>query len=127
MAELLVAARDLESGYKRGDIITVQDDGWTWGAEETLPNFQVVELPLVPKLTFIESTKPLVRVAGPSDPEWDSPDAVDRFVRLHRRQHRLLLDEFPDQARITTTFAALRPHLRKINRSDLGVSDELGV
>ena len=50
MAELLVQAKDsiFDNGAKKGDIIVVRPDGWSWGKEECLPNYIVVKMPKVP-------------------------------------------------------------------------------
>ncbi len=126
MCELLVAAQDLESGYLRGDVITIQADGHGWGNEEGLPNFVVIKVPLVPAQTFDGALEMFKRVAGASDPEFDAHDAPDRFVKLHRRRMRILLD---DVSADTVTFAELRPHLRELEfvGDKVRVSDRQGI
>jgi hypothetical protein len=45
-AELLVQAVDspFEKGAKKGDVIAVRPDGWSWGKEECLPRYIVIKL-----------------------------------------------------------------------------------
>ena len=61
MAELLVRVVDkvnsdfyLNCGCtKRGDVITVQEDGWPWGKEEIAnPEWQIIKVPGVPAVKF---------------------------------------------------------------------------
>ncbi len=127
MAELLVAAHDLPSGYIRGDIITVQDDNHVWGGGESAPDFTVVKVPGTPKQTFVEAMKPLRRVAGKRDPEFGAPDFEDRFVKLHRRRVRIDLDGLSTSRNMS--FAELRPHLRKLRyvRGRVEVTDKLAI
>lgn len=54
MAELLIKAvdathvdpdKDRRGCYKRGDVVVVQPDGWSWGTLEALPRFVLVKVP----------------------------------------------------------------------------------
>lgn len=49
-AELLVQAVDgvYETSAKKGDVIVVRPDGWSWGREEGLPRYVVIKMPGVP-------------------------------------------------------------------------------
>ena len=93
MAEFLVAARDLDSGYKRGDPIAVKPDGWVWGRAETLPNFWQVAVSGVPASLAEPYIVELWELAIVGDPEWDSLDPPDRRIRRHRRKVRVMWDE----------------------------------
>ena len=96
MAEFLVAARDLESGYQQGDPITAQADGHVWGNAETLPNFWIVKVPSINLATAQAAVGVLFEPAVEDvDDEFDAPDPEDRFVRRHRRRVRGFLNELP--------------------------------
>ena len=88
--EFLVAARDLESGYKRGDPITVQADGHVWGAAETLPDFWIVKVPGLALARAEQAVGELWEPAQEGDPEYESPDFSDRRIKRHRSRVRLI-------------------------------------
>jgi hypothetical protein len=66
MAEILVKAvdatnsnptKDLRGCWKQGMPVVVMNDGHEWGAEEGLPKFIILKIPLIPKnnvLKYIE-------------------------------------------------------------------------
>ncbi len=99
MAEFLVAARDLDSGYRRGDPVTVQDDGWSWGAAETLPDFWVIKTPNITLPVARQAVCELWEPAQAGDPELLAPDVEDRQIRRGRRLMRLFTDELPQRTR----------------------------
>ncbi len=95
MAEFLVAARDLPTGYKQGDPITAQADGHTWGNAETLPNFWIVKVPSIDLVTARAAIEELFEDAIPGDEEFDAPDPEDRKIKRHRRRVCGFIDELP--------------------------------
>ena len=97
MAEFLVAARDLPSGYMRGDPIVVKDDDHVWGGEEGLPNFWQIRVKQVPASLVEPYIMPLEELAIIGDPEWDAPDMPDRKITRHRRGVRVMWDEVPQE------------------------------
>lgn len=67
---------------KRGDVITVQPDGWNWGAQELAdPNWRILKLPNVPQAT----------AEGFLGPEVDTDPANPSLV-LQRRAFRFNVD-----------------------------------
>ncbi len=99
MAEFLVAARGLDSGYRRGDIVTVQADGWTWGTAETLPDFHVVKAPNIDRTVGRRLDGELYEAALPGDPELLAPDVEDRRIHRGRSRGRIFVDELPARNR----------------------------
>lgn len=99
MAEFLVAARDLDSGYKQGDPITAQADGHPWGAGEGLPDFWVVKVPSIDLATAATVIEELFETAIPGDEEFDALDPGDRKIKRHRRRVRGFLNELPPPRR----------------------------
>jgi len=95
VAELLVAAQDLPSGYKKGDLIVVKPDGWTWGLAEGLPTFWQVTVSGVPSSLIAPYVTPLWEPAFPGDPEYEESDEEDRRILRHRRLTRIMWDEVP--------------------------------
>ena len=93
--DILVAARDLDSGYKRGDPIVAVADGHTWGAAETLPNFWIVKVPDIDLAVARAAIEELFEVAQPGDEEFDNEDPEDRKIKRHRRRVRGFVDELP--------------------------------
>ena len=87
MAEILFAARDLPSGYKRGDAIVVVDDGWIWGTREGLPDFWRITVPFT-KAQIDPYVMPLIEASEPGDPNFDAIDVPDRVERRHRASTR---------------------------------------
>ena len=125
MAEILVAARDLPSGYARGDPITVQSDGHPWGAGEGLPNFVVL---LIPGSVIANRNlaAPLVEDAIAGDPEFDAPDVEDRVIVRGRAHIRFDLDAIgdgpgvrpvPDMSAVTSTLI----YNRKTGNVEIGL------
>jgi len=72
MCELLIKAisntnpdpvKDQRGCYKRGDIVDVQADGFTWGREEGLPRFYIVK---IPGITVTQAKKYMAAHIGPT-------------------------------------------------------------
>lgn len=97
--EFLVAARDLESGYKRGDPITAQPDGQVWGAAETLPDFWIIKVPGLALARARQAVGELWEPAQEGDPEKESPDFADRRIKRHRRRVRLIYSQLSPRNR----------------------------
>ena len=95
MSEFLIAARDLDSGYKQGDPITVQADGHPWGDAEGLPDFWIVKTPDFDLAVARATVTELFQLAIPGDPESLAPDIVDRKIKRGRRQARFFVDDLP--------------------------------
>ena len=95
MAEFAVAARDLGTGYKQGDPISVLPDGAVWGTLDTLPNVWIVKVPNVSLSIGQQAIEELMEPAMPGDPELGAPDPSDRFIRRGRRRVRAFLSELP--------------------------------
>ena len=95
MAEILVAARDLDTGYKKGDLITVLPDGWTWGTLDTIPNNWQIAMSGVPTSLVRPHVSPLFELALPGDEEFDAPDEADRRIHRGRSKVRIMWDEVP--------------------------------
>lgn len=123
MAEFLIAAQDLPSGYKKGDPVTVQDDGWSWGTAEGLPQFwqiAVSGLPVSLVRQYVNTA--LWEPAIPGDPEYDAPDEVDRRINRGRRPIRVMWDEVPASwittlettGRLEITAQQGRPYVRHL-------------
>jgi hypothetical protein len=77
MAEILIclrsathpdATKDRRGCWKRGLLVTVQEDGHPWGAKERYPAFAVLSLPLVPVARLQRYVEPQWEI-GPTDPE----------------------------------------------------------
>jgi hypothetical protein len=95
MAEFLVAARDLDSGYSQGDPITAQADGHPWGDAEGLPDFWIVKVPSIDLTTARSAVEILYEAAISGDDEFENPDVADRKILRHRRRVRGFLNELP--------------------------------
>ncbi len=125
MAEILVAARDLDSGYKKGDPISVLPDGWGWGTLDTLPDFWQVAISGVPTALVRVHILPLFEPAIIGDPEFEAEDIPDRVIHRHRSRVRVMWDEIaadhPDWlvtldtvGRIELRKNQVRPYVRKL-------------
>jgi hypothetical protein len=97
MAELLVRIKDKvgEDIYKdcqltkRGDVITIQEDGWEWStAELKNPEWQIIKYPKV-------SVESLAHFLAP---EVDTnPDPKQQSKTLQRRMIKLDIDNLPSK------------------------------
>lgn len=118
MAEFLIKAvdathadpvKDARGCYKRGDIVVVMPDGWTWGSAETLPKFVVVKIP------GVDAERAKKYLAGTSD---------------LRRQFRIRVDDVPNtiksQLRDTGTATVTWSQIRDFLRDKLTNLDETG-
>ena len=125
MAEILVAARDLDTGYKKGDPISVLPDGQEWGTLDTLPDFWQVAISGVPTALVRQHILPLFEPALAGDPEFDNADPEDRVIHRHRTRVRVMWDEIvtdhPDWlttldtvGRIELRKNQVRPYIRKL-------------
>ncbi len=123
MAELLVAARDLDTGYKKGDPITVLPDGWSWGTLDTLPNNWQVVIAGLPTQIVLSMIAPLWELAIPGDPEFDlEADETDRRIVRGRRSFRVVWDEIPTAwldlldatGRLEVQLNEMQPFMRKL-------------
>ena len=125
MAEILVAARDLDTGYKKGDLISVLPDGWEWGTLDTLPNVWQIAISGVPTALVKPHILPLFELAIIGDSEWENPDFEDRVIRRGRAKVRVMWDEIatdhPDWlttldtvGRIELRKNQVRPYVRKL-------------
>lgn len=120
MAEILLAARDLPTGYRRGDPIIAMPDGWSWGREEGLPKFVVLKIPGLSVAKARERLAPLFEDAQPGDPEFNAPDPKDRRILRARRRWAVFIDELPrsvinefrDTGEYTATPAQVRNYIR---------------
>jgi len=104
MAEILFAAKNLDTGYIKGDPISVMPDGTVWGnldGPNNPPNaggeFAVLQIPGMTVAKVQNHIGELWEDAIPGDPEFDAPDPADRRIRRHRRANRLIWDEVPAQ------------------------------
>ena len=95
MAEILIKAMDainsdpvknLAGCYKKGDIVVIMPDNWTWGKEETLPKFVILKIPGV----VIDEKYILPRYSG-IDPISENPICI-------KRRDYTLLESLVDQA-----------------------------
>ncbi len=122
MARFTVAARDLPTGYKRGDPIGLLPDGWEWGTADTLPDKWRVTISNLPTALIRPFFVPLSDPVLPGDPEFDITDPDDKHYR-GKRGIRVMMDEIdadhPDWiATLDTTGAVelrkndLRPYVR---------------
>ncbi len=116
MVEILVAARDLDTGYTKGDLLTILPGGWVWGTKDTLPNNWQIAISGVPTALVLPLIQPLVEPMIILDPEWeDEADPEDRVIRRHRAMVRVMWDEIaidhPDW--MTTLDTVGRLELRK--------------
>lgn len=93
--EMAFAARDLATGYSKGDLISVLPDGWEWGRFDALPNIWQVALSGVPTSLVRPHVGVLHEPAVPGDVEFEAPDAADRVIQRHRVRVRLMWDEIP--------------------------------
>lgn len=92
MAEILVyvgadhthadPVKDQRGSYKRGYPVVVRPDGHEWGAQERLPDFGILKLPLVP-------------VAKVEEYALREPDIFDPLTIVRRRRWRLRLGTLP--------------------------------
>ena len=125
MAELAFAARDLDTGYKKGDLISVLPDGWEWGTLDTLPNIWQIAISGIPTSLIKQHVLPLFELAIVGDPEWENPDIEDRIIHRGRAKVRLMWDEIavdhPDWmndldtvGRLELSGNQLRPYVRKL-------------
>lgn len=99
MARFLVAAKDLESGYKAGEIVTAQADSHVWTANEGLPLFWQIDVPQIGLSIAQSVVGALMEPAIGPDPEALAPDAPDRFIRRGRGHVRVFADELPGNKR----------------------------
>jgi len=121
MAEFLVAARDLDTGYKKGDPIVVKPDGWVWGNAEGLPNFWQIAISGLPFALVQSLILPLWEPAIAGDEEFEAEEA-DRRILRHRRNFRVMWDEVPqsvlDQLETTGRLEIqknqIRPFVRRL-------------
>lgn len=111
MAEMLVKAEDATAArdigcYKRGDVVSIQEDGFAWGVKERIPPAQGGK--------FV-----IVKVPGikPSELEADDftkPELDEQGVMTRRRFVRVNLDAVAEsetlrtEGRVTRTRQALR-------------------
>jgi len=105
MAEFAIAAQDLGTGYKQGDVIAVLDDAAVWGTDDTLPNIWIVKVPSVSLSIARQAVEVLNEPALPGDPELLATDPEDRVIRRHRRRVRAFINELPQpkQNELNTT------------------------
>jgi hypothetical protein len=96
MARFLVAATDLESGYKAGEIVTAQPDSHVWTVNEGLPLFWQIDVPQVSLSIAVGLVGNLMDPAMPGDPELGAPDPEDRFIRRARGHVRVFPDALPN-------------------------------
>jgi hypothetical protein len=120
VAEILIAARDLPSGYRRGDPVAVKPNGQTWGNAEVLPDFYVVKIPgldMARAQTLLDDLREPARLG---DLEFNAPDAEDRFVKRHRRRVRIVIEDLVDRVAlerdgtVTTTVNGIRDATRQL-------------
>ncbi len=118
MAEFLVAARDLDSGYKAGDPVVVKASGSVWGQMEVWSLDRALGDPiavppvpgdpppadwqhwliLVSEIALFQSKPAITDLWEPSqtgDIEHDSVDLVDRRVYRHKRRTRVFFGDLP--------------------------------
>jgi hypothetical protein len=122
MAEILIAARDRPSGYKKGDPVIAKPDGWRWRRREGLPNFWQIAVSGLPVALVQAHIIPLWELAIIGDPEYESPDESDRRIQRHRMAVRVMWDEIPAAwtialdtvGRLEITAAEGRPYIRKL-------------
>ena len=123
MAEFLIAAQNMPSGYKRGDPIVVKPDDWIWGRAEGLPNFWVVAVAGVLTGNAEPYVRELWEPAQSGDPEFDNPDPADRRIQRHRRRMRIIWGEMPAAwitsveatGRLELTKAQAKPYFRRLD------------
>lgn len=122
MAEILIAARDLPSGYRRGDPVAVKPNGQTWGRAEVPPDFYVIKIPGLDVPRAKALLEPLVEAAQFGDPEFNAPDEADRVIVRHRRRVRAVVDDLRPADRtvlesegvLETTVNGIRDAARKL-------------
>lgn len=136
MAEILIAARDLPSGYQRGDPITVQPDGHVWGKAEGPPDFYVLKVHDLDLRRARDMVAPLFEPAQSGDPEFNAPDPADRRIYRHRRKTRLVIEDLDPTDRTvlerdgekTISLKRIRGSTRRLaydrTRDELEVTDE---
>jgi hypothetical protein len=95
MARFLVAATDLDSGYKAGEIVTAQADNHVWTINEGLPLFWQIDVPQVSLSIARGLVGNLFDPAMPGDDELGAPDPEDRFIRRGRGHVRVFPDSLP--------------------------------
>ncbi len=99
MAEFLVAARDLPSGYRRGDPVVAVANGHEWGREEGLPNFWLIKVPTLGLQVAFAAVKKLYEPAQEGDKEFTAADPEDRRIRRHRSKTRAVSSRLTPQQR----------------------------
>ena len=92
MARFTVAARDLATGYARGDPIGLLRDGCDWGTLDTLPDKWRVTISNLPTALVRPYFIPLLDPVLPGDPEFNTEDPEDKHLR-GKRGVRVMMDE----------------------------------
>jgi hypothetical protein len=127
VAELLVKAvnathsdptKDAVGCYKRGDVVGVAPNGWTWGALELNPPANGGKF-VVLKITDVTRQQVINWVRNNWGTEIDGIDFVNGSA-VRRRRVRIDVDSVPNNVRNTmnntgqysTTWAAIRQYLR---------------
>lgn len=95
MARFLIAAIDLESKYKQGEIITVQPDSHVWTEDEGLPFFWQVDVAQLGISIAQQAVGNLYEPAMPGDVELGAPDIEDRVIRRGRGHVRFFPESLP--------------------------------
>jgi hypothetical protein len=125
MAELLVKAvnathsdptKDARGCYKRGDVIGVAPDGWSWGTLEKLPPAQGGKFVVV-KITDVTRAQVINWVRNNWGFNTDNP--APNLISIARRRLQLAVDLMPNNVRNTlnttgtfsTTWAAVRQYV----------------
>lgn len=119
MCELLVRTvdsidpdpiRDLKV-YKRGMVVTVQDDGWPWGTAETgRPDFAIIKIPSVPISIMSVFLGSLI------DPFAKVPDTTNKL-----RQFKINLDNPSVSAQFSTGITRISPSVTLSSASVLAL------
>jgi len=99
MATILIAARNLPSGYSQGDPITVMPDNHQWSEAELLPPaqggmFVRIQLTDVTVEQVRNKIGPLLEPAQEGDIEFGYEEP-DRFIKRARRRWSLVLSLIP--------------------------------
>ena len=95
MADIAVAARDLDTGYEKGDLISILPDGWEWGTLDTLPNIWKISISGLPTAAILHLPVPLDEPAFPGDRAFEETDEADRIILRGRAKTRLMWAELP--------------------------------
>jgi hypothetical protein len=136
MARFLLAATDLGSGYKLGEIVTAQADNHVWTAEEGLPLFWQIDVPSISLSIAQDAVGSLYEPAMPGDPELGAPDLPDRFIKRGRGHVRLFLNLLPnvkaqelaDTGKTTLSLGQARSAYRRmVWDRNLGEAKDAGV